>query len=290
MIFRNPSLRKLQDEYEEQLQKYNLLKGEWNMLIRNFYKKNMGVGLIEGSNRHYIQVIIKPAPKQNFIDIIENNFPYLDFEELNVLSQFVPAAKRAIPYFNNTGAEPHLANSIEMATKLLKGFEIKELTDSIFPFLKTNNKDIFGSYFLNDNHIEIYVFPIKLFCFLHGLDDNTFFVMVLAHELAHGYNHIGFDKDNRLWDSFRETDDYVAEGLAQYYTSKFIESYLHKDPKLKEVFESLLKFQPEPYNAFKDWDLSMEQMYGAFIDARRNNVTGYSEFAERMNNAKSRIA
>lgn len=289
MKYRNPSLNKLQSEYEQQLERYNSLKGEWNMLIRNFYKKNMGVGLNEGSSRYQIQIKIEAAPDQAFIDIIERNYPDLDFEELFILSQYDQIAKRAMPYYFYNEAESHLRLSMEYAHYRLKEFDILKLTQSIFPFLEPQNKDVFGCYFLKDNHIEIYVFPIKLFCILHGLDDNAFFVIVLAHELAHGYNHIGLDKDNHFWLSFDKTADNVAEGLAQYYTSKFIDNYLHKDFKLKEVFEKLLYYQPGPYNIFKTWDLSLEQMYGAFIDARRNNVTAYNSFEAIMTKSKERI-
>ena len=289
MNYRNPSLQKLQSEYEQQHERFQSLKNEWNMPIRNFYKKNMGVGLMEGTSRNQIQIKIEAAPHQGFIDLIENNYPDLNFEEMFRLTQFVQNAELALPYFEEKKANVNLQMSIEYAKYRLKEFDILKLTKSIFPFLKPQNEDIFGSYFPKDRKIEIYVFPIKLFCILHGLDDKTLFVIVLAHELAHGYNHIGLDKDNRMWDSFGKTDHFVAEGLAQYYTSQFIYQYLHRNFKLIEVFETLLEFQPEPYQIFKKWDLSLEQMYGAFIDARRNNITVYEQFEPIMTDSKQRI-
>lgn len=287
--YRNPTLAKLQEEYEHTAKVYTSLRNEWNMLIRNFYKKSMGVSLKEGTGRHQIPIRIEAAPQEGFIDIIEKNYPYLDFQELYILSQYVKAAQQAEPYFTDMHASHHLRMSLEYAQYRLKEFDILKLTKSIFPFLEPQNKDIFGTYFTKSSHIELYVFPIKIFSILHGINDHSLFIIILAHELAHGYNHLGFDKDNRIWESFPATDDYIAEGLAQYYTREFIMSYLHKDAKLQEVFNFLLLFQPEPYNIFSRWELTLEQMYGAFIDARRNNVIHYSDFEKIMDNALKRI-
>lgn len=287
--YKNPSLNRLEAEYEQQKHKYNALKNDWNMLIRNYYKKNMGVNLIEGVNRSQINIRIEAAPKQGFIDIIEENYPNLDFEEFYSLTQYVEAAKEAEQYFAEKNARQHLNMSVEYAKYRLKEFEILQLTDSIFPFLEPQNKDVFGSYNVDKNSIEIYVFPIKLFCILHGLDDTALFIIVLAHELAHGYNHIGLDKDNEQWERFGYAENNIVEGLAQYYTQSFIANYAYKNGLLPIVFEKLMSFQPEPYTIFKNWDISLERIYRAFIETRRNNICNYADFEVKLNNAKSSI-
>jgi hypothetical protein len=288
MIYKNPSLRKLESQYVLQVQTYRGLKQEWNMLIRNFYKKNMGVGLSEGFNQNQIEIKIVAAPKEGFIDIIEKKYRTVDFEMQYYLHRFIESGENVHPYLDEPTREK-LAEPLRFAKTKVKQFDLCDTTNNIFRFLQPNNKDVFGSYFLNDYHIEIYVFPIKLFCMLHGLDDKAFFVNVLAHELAHGYNHIGLDKDNYFWKSFSNTDDNLAEGLAQFYSSKFIDAYLVKEPKLRAVFNALLKWQPEPYHMHEKWNLSLEQMYGAFIDARRNNVTKHEFFESIMDGAKQRL-
>ena len=113
--------------------------------------------------------------------------------------------------------------------------------------------------------------------------------MVLTHELAHAYNHIGRDKDGEYWRSFGETDDNLAEGLAQYYTYSFLKNYQLKKYELLSTFERTLEFQPEPYSIFKEWNASMEQVYMAFIEVRRNDMNYYSRFVGALENSKGRI-
>lgn len=289
MQYQNPSLKKLEAEYEKQVEAYILIKNEWNNLIRLFYKSNMGVGLKEGNNRKQINIRIEAAPNQEFLDIIESNYPELDFEELQILTKFSKEAKIAFPYFTDKSAVKSLQKSIEYADERLKIFNLDQITKSIFPFLRPKDSDTFGTYFPNESVIVLYVFPIKIFSILRSLDDDAIFVSTMAHELAHGYNHIGLDKDNQCWQRFKETDDNIAEGLAQYYTSQFIDQYLHKKPTLRFAFDALRIFQPPAYSIFKQWDLSLEQMYAAFIDARRNEIIDYTKFEKVMKEAKKRV-
>jgi len=46
--------------------------------------------------------------------------------------------------------------------------------------------------------------------------------VVLAHELAHAYTHLGRDVDGRRWEAqaFRDGEHAPKEGLAQYYTAR----------------------------------------------------------------------
>ena len=285
----NPSLRKLEYEFEDKKQFFNQVKKNWNMLIRNYLTKNMGVNLSEGEERFQISVTIKASYDESFINMIENNFPELDFEEYFVLDQYLKKAEESKKYFDDKKAH-HLKMSCEYANYRLKDFDLLQISNSIFNFLNPANPDVFGCYKINTNEVEIYIFPIMLFCQLHGLDVESFIVMVLTHELAHAYNHIGRDKDGYFWESFNETDDNLAEGLAQFYTFNFLRHYQGRNYKLIETFEKTIPLQPAPYRVFKEWGASMEQVYRAFIDVRRNNLNNYHAFSGALENAKGRIA
>ena len=289
--FQNPSLRYIQEHYEsEYLERFNRTVKGWNQLIRNFMSRSMGVTLSDGENaRFQISISIQPAPDENFLDLIERNFPDLNFEEFYRLSCLVEEGEASQRFFKDEDAARQLSRSLEYARYRLRNFDIDYITKNLFRFLQPNNPDIFGCYFITENKVVLYVAPCVLFCQLHGLDLDSFIVMILAHELAHGYNHIGRDKDGNFWEDFGYTDDFLAEGLAQYYTEAFINKYSYKQIRLPDVFEKTLRYQPDPYSVHKSWNASFEQVFAAFIESRRNRFTAYSDFESNLIQSKKRI-
>lgn len=287
--YTNPSLRKLAGELKQKKKQFEDVKKNWNMLIRNYLTKNMGVTLTEGDNRWQINVSIADAPDESFMELIENNFPDLDFEEYFLLNKFIQNSEQSEKYFTDSKASHNLKMANEYAKYRLKDFDILSISGRVFDFLEPSNPDVFGRYYIRTSEVQLYIFPIVLFTQLHGLDLESFIVMVLTHELTHAYNHIGRDKDGEYWQSFAETDDNLAEGLAQYYTYNFLRTYQHKKYELVKTFERTLEFQPNPYKVFKGWDASMEQVYRAFIEVRRNDRNFYPDFLSALANAKGRI-
>ena len=287
--YRNPSLQKLSGELKEKKRYFEDVKKNWNMLIRNYLAKNMGVTLSEGDLRFQINVRIVDAPDESFMEMIEHNFPDLDFEEYFLLNKFIHNSEQSEKYFTDQKASHNLTMASEYAKYRLKDFDILNISNSVFNFLNPENPDVFGRYYIRTSEVQLYIFPIVLFSQLHGLDLESLIVKVLTHELAHAYNHIGRDKDGEYWRSFEETDDNLAEGLAQYYTYSFLKTYQHKKYDLVSTFERTLEFQPEPYRVFKDWNASMEQVYRAFIEVRRNDRNFYPNFLTALDNSKGRI-
>ena len=73
-------------------------------------------------------------------------------------------------------------------------------------------------------------------------------VVVLAHELTHGYTHIGRDIDGLQWadDVFCRTDRAIVEGLAQFYTEVVTNKIALRSPGPKLAYERLLGLQSGP--------------------------------------------
>lgn len=288
--YKNPSLLKIKKHYEKvYVAEFEQVKKNWNQLIRNFLSKSMGVSLSEEDNRLQIPIRFEVAPDEDFLDLIERNFPELDFEELFTLTKFLENARKSQPYFTDPKAEQHLKRSIDFAEYRLRDFEIDHIIKELFMFLKPENPDVFGCYFIESKQVVLYVVPMVLFTQLLGLDLQAFIVKVLTHELSHAYNHIGRDKDGHYWENFGCTDNYLAEGLANYYTNEFITKYQYKNPNLLPVFHETLKYQPDCYSVFKEWDASLEQTYRAFIETRRNHVMDYQTFFDFLKISKQRI-
>ena len=87
---------------------------------------------------------------------------------------------------------------------------------------------------------------------------------------------------------FQNTDDYLAEGLAQYYTYTFISHVSDYNPMLLESFETLLKELPPPYSKFQNWlhHNSYEAVSRAFIEMRRRKLSKIEDFDKILLEAK----
>lgn len=288
--FRNPSLQNIQQNEKKLSNQFERIIKEWNQLIRTFMSKSMGVSLSDNDHgRNFITIRVDFGYEEEIVSIIEKEYPKLDFEEHFRLQQLIIIGEQCIDYFNPHSEREYLLKTIDYARQQVSQFNVNKITEHLFNFLKPKQTDIFGTYFIDKSHIELYVTPIVIFCKMHGLDLDSFIIMVFMHELAHGYSHIGKDKDGYLWENFKETDDRLAESLAQYYTDRCIEKYLYKNSNLRISFDYLLERQSEPYKVHKEWKASFEQVFGAFIEARRNNIFSYSVFRDMLTSSKRRI-
>jgi len=119
-----------------------------------------------------------------------------------------------------------------------------------------------------------------------GTDDLT--VVVLTHELAHAYTHLGYDIDQYRWDalSFHESQHELKEGLAQYYTARVMDSLEKRIPSCKKVYELVLEKQPPAYHGHVPWvkNSTPEAVRSALVVLRKEGVVGITEFGELLFN------
>jgi len=112
---------------------------------------------------------------------------------------------------------------------------------------------------------------------------------VLAHEWGHAYSHVAIDIDGQHWhsESFRHSDRYVKEGIAQYCALKVIEKLEHRVPDARDAYEKLYREQPEYYRAHLPWlDLNPEEIRQAMLLARRSGRSVIREFNDALNEAR----
>ena len=119
-----------------------------------------------------------------------------------------------------------------------------------------------------------------------GVEDLT--VVVLVHELAHAYTHLGYDIDGDQWDTsaFAAADIHIVEGLAQFYTEIVCKNTAPRQPNAKLAFERLLKNQAPPYTDYRTWaqghNRSGEIVRFSMIDCRSKGITTYQDFLEQL--------
>lgn len=291
----NPTLIQVGEDYKKYERAFDIVINRWNSRIRDYYRRNMQLNLHPNKkdidNRNLSIKVRGDSSESYFIYLVESKYKDLDFDKYAKLKKFIAASEEAIGYFDMETKEL-LSILIRKAKRELQEFDIEQIEKDLFQFLQPANNDVFGAYFMGSGRIEIYIFPIVLFCKIHDYNIQDFVTIILAHEIAHGLHHIGYDKDNHWWEVFKKTEDNVAEGLAQYYTYCFAESQTDIREELLLTFESLTKHQPEAYNHHKSWlekKYSLEVVYRAMIEARRQDIYRSSEFEEILFRAKQKL-
>jgi hypothetical protein len=114
-----------------------------------------------------------------------------------------------------------LYGATKLAEELAEGAAKAELLKRITGI----NEDILGAYMPtarlipDRGQIELYWVVIGAVARLLGVDTEALAVVVMAHELAHAYTHLGLDSNGSRWEKgFWGCDGGILEGLAQYYT------------------------------------------------------------------------
>jgi len=177
-----------------------------------------------------------------------------------------------------------LDKSKQHLKKLIKEIENCGILDEI----QRLGPDVFGAYFLDENRVELYWLCIGLCNILYDFPIEDFTLVVLIHELVHGYTHIGFDKDGNKWhtDDFNKCDSKIVEGFAEFYTEMICKDYFDKALGAFNALEL-----PIQYTEYKNWFGEKEP--GKYEKARRillktrtNKIINYDEFRHHLEKIK----
>ena len=159
------------------------------------------------------------------------------------------------------------------------------------------SEDILGAYYFWGREVGIFWMAIGLFSALYGVPVDALTIVVLAHELAHAYTHLGFDIDDFDWptDQFASTDLAVVEGLAQFYTEVVCKNLENRMPEALQAFRILLDHQHEVYRTHRTWVEENDAHSGeivrvSLVECRRSTRRmGRSEFAETVSKRRGEI-
>ena len=193
----------------------------------------------------------------------------------------------------------HLSGVVELAERLLNEAQKFDLAKWILDV----NEDVLGAYFYTvarqdrwghlirrDPWIELYWGVIGLLARVLAVDVEDLTVVVLSHELAHGYTQLGSDIDGASWEpaDFAESDHGLKEGLAQYYGFVACRRLELSAANATKAFEALLKHQPQAYKTHVPWvkENKPEEIRLAMIQARRSGQATLKQFNELLERAK----
>jgi hypothetical protein len=157
-------------------------------------------------------------------------------------------------------------------------------------------EDTLGAYFYRLPEIQLYWMPIAFVAALLSVPVEALAVVVLAHELAHAYTHLGRDIDSNRWEleNFAGADLFIVEGLAQFYTSVICKKLEMRYPAAMDAFDKLLNHQSGPYRAHQEWAKDHyargEVVRACMIKCRSQGIIEYPELIEEMHSTAKELA
>jgi hypothetical protein len=193
------------------------------------------------------------------------------------------------------GGRAPMERTREIASALQRVVLAKEVREKI----KLIIEDILGIYNFADDrapYIELYWMAIALVAAMQDLKIEDLTVVVLAHELTHGYSHIGRDIDGQQWstNAFAKCEAHITEGLAQFYTQVVTEKLAPRSPGPKHAYEEFLKLQSGPYRAHETWiddetTRRGETVRFAMIAARTRGPLKHDEWTELLEQTRESL-
>ena len=184
----------------------------------------------------------------------------------------------------------------ELAAYAAKAELLKRITEI--------NRDILGAYMPtarlipDRGQIEIYWVVIGAVARLLGVDTEALAVVVMTHELAHAYTHVGLDSNRNRWeDGFWDCDLGIVVGLAQYYTHLAAVALKEERgyDRVWTAYEELTNLQMRngatAYGNHVEWmdKISPEAMRQCLLDLRRGYIgRKYETFCEALDSFANR--
>jgi len=202
------------------------------------------------------------------------------------------------------GFGSHVGESSKFAATLVQMANTTDL--DLAEFVLSVNEDVLGGFFFDPaegrheyrrsygTEIHLYWGAIGLFARLLDLSVDGLTVKVLAHEYAHAYTHLGFDRTGQRWTghAFSKSDHALKEALAQYWAFVALTRLGNRVPDGLGAYQVLLPKQTCAYRAHLPWldPYNPDTIASALIRLRPRGALGYEEFnAElaRLNNDES---
>ena len=277
-------------QYRPELKKdVDRIVKQWNQVVRDYLRNETALRLTVGSTTTQVPVrIVDGLPKplsgilsryDEYADLLLNEGIFMDaFVGLNIAQEkFFKLTKFASC---NAPSEVELHKTKAWFEEILMEFNALQMESE----LKKLNEDVLGAYFFRCQRIEIYWASIGIYSVRYGISVEGLCLVALIHELAHAYTHLGKDIDGVTWntDAFSDTDLYITEGLAQFYTKLLCEKLSARFPAALEAYHNLLKWQPPPYTEHENWLKGhphlRESVRFAMILCRSRDVTQHDQF------------
>lgn len=274
----------------------------WNQRVRNQLSAEIGfqlkgrqvpVRVVDGLPAPLSDVL---EPAYGFAEIVLNQ-PLL--RSVVVGTRFMESARDSIRGSAGEVVGPAHPSEIRRVRETAEAWLELVKDHDLNRALRRISEDVLGAYYFHRAEIGIFWMAIGLFSALYGIPVDALTVVVLAHELAHAYTHLGLDIDDFDWPTpeFASTDIAILEGLAQFYAEVVCKNLAAGQmPEAVEAFRRLLAHQNEIYHTHRTWVEEDDRNSGeivrvSLVECRRSRRTmGRKEFAETVEKRRREIA
>jgi hypothetical protein len=280
---------------------------QWNLILRDYLRTETGLRLSVGDEAQSVPVKIEDGLPRPFFNILS------DYERHIELLLILPRLKAA-----ESGLEEAVENYdalvLVITTQREPGDAVamleevitvrKFVSDAVGKLQKLEllkkfgqiEEDTLGAYFYRLPEVQLYWMPIAFIAALLSVPVEALAVVVLAHELAHAYTHLGRDIDSNRWEveKFADADLFIVEGMAQFYTSVICKKLEMRYPAAMEAFDKLLAQQSGPYRAHEVWAKDHhargEVVRACLIKCRSHGFLEYLELKDEMRSTEKELA
>jgi hypothetical protein len=275
---------------------------QWNQKIRERLRNSTGFRLKHKQEVHRVPVDVVAGFPEPFRKLLEDQGSQIDLWVSDTRNRLSSAARTLADvkdhilsiqseiYFDRE--LPASTDEITNVGKLLDEIGRWKKDDDWLGKIRELNQDLLGAYFYRTPKIEIYWMAIGIVAKRLDIQVEDLTFVVLTHELAHAYSHLGFDIDGDFWPTnfFDKTELHIVEGLAQFYTKAVCTGLQDEYPSFMQAFIALARIQHDAYTHFGTWASNHsrigEVVRLAMIDCRTQKMTTYNNFLDNIQNVE----
>jgi hypothetical protein len=265
---------------------------QWNNRIREHIRNETALKLSDGEGQNAVSIKVVDGftdPLASLIDKYNDPVLWRLIVGQPKLGGLVEGSTFLLEFWGDVeqwDLKPGIATngreSLEHVSKLTSKLQELANTKRVIEELKKIDEDVLGCYFFGGSGpklIELYWMPIAMFAAMAEVRIEDLTLVVLAHELAHAYTHLGFDIDGEQWKhaAFGAANAQIVEGLAQFYTEVVTSRIKPQNPGPFDAYEALLRYQGGAYLAHLGWFKDDQKQKGeivrfAMVTARKMGI------------------
>ena len=278
---------------------------QWNQMIRELIRNETGLKLSDGDGKYSIPVRIVdgfPNKLATLIDGYNDRMLWLLILGQPKLGGVVEGLKFLLDHWKQLEQWPKLPSlakdgkvNLETTQQIVNALQNAALAETVRDQIMKIDEDILGAYFYPADKsywIELYWIPIAMIAAMLDIRIEDLTLVVLAHELAHGYTHLGRDIEGGFWrdSAFQKADRNIKEGLAQFYAQVVTTKIAERIPGPKLAYERLLTLQGGAYVVHQKWLEGSSRRIGeavrfALIATRNREVMNYDLWLKMLDDA-----
>jgi hypothetical protein len=279
---------------------------QWNQHVREYLRAETGLRLGTAEAQRSVPVRVVDGLPDPIAEIVASHQDpaewelYLRRASLAAAAEGLMALKgrysEIVPQDLKTDATLAQPTDIlrvhHLLDALLSRLEKSRIPAEIFGI----DHDVLGAYFFHRHEVQLYWMVIAFAAGMLRQPVEALAVVILTHELAHAYTHLGQDIDGGDWETkaFARVDCRVAEGLAQHYARVVCEQRLkERYPAAGEAYRALVACQRGAYKVHESWaDPSRrmgEAVRLAMLTTRLQRTAGYDAFQKHLARARETI-